>query len=118
MDEQLQLPGVGEAPATSTAIVKAAHVTLTELRELGRLEPRHAVLAALVLELAEAIDRGRRSGRASAVAMASKELRETILMLDPPPESDALDASEAARKALREFMDQVERAANGELPVP
>jgi hypothetical protein len=114
MDEQLALPGVGEAAESSSAMVKAAHVTLTTLEQLGRLEPRHAVLAALILELAEAIDRGRRSGRASAVAMASKELRETVLMLDPPPESDALDASEAARKALRDFMEQVERAANGE----
>ena len=113
-DEQLELPGIGEPAAGASAIVRAAHTTLQQLRELGRLEPRHAVLAALILELAESIDRGKRSGRASAVAMASKELRETVLMLDPPPESDALDASEAARKALRDFMEQVERAANGE----
>jgi hypothetical protein len=113
-DEQLHIPGLAEPEATASAMVKAAHTTLQQLRELGRLEPRHAVLAELILSLADAIDRGKRSGRASAVAMASKELRETVLMLDPPPESDALDASEAARTALREFMDKVERVANGE----
>jgi hypothetical protein len=74
------------------------------------------VLTQLLLSLSEAIDGGRRSGRASAVAMAAKELRETLLMIDPPPEDGS--ASEDAARALREFMAKVEAAANngGQLP--
>lgn len=111
-DEQLQLPGVAEAAESASPMVKAAHTTLQQLQHLGRLEPRHAVLAELVLSLADAIDKGKRSGRASAVAMASKELRETIVMLDPPPDTDSLDASEAARKALADFVAKLEEHAN------
>lgn len=112
-DEQLQLPGMAEPAESASPMVKAAHTTLQQLRDLGRLdEPRHAVLAELVLSLADAIDKGKRSGRASAVAMASKELRETIVMLDPPPDTDSLDASEAARKALADFVAKLEEHAN------
>lgn len=111
-DGQLELPGMAEPASSASAMVKAAHITLQQLRDLGRLEPRHAVLAELILSLADAIDRGKRSGRASAVAMASKELRETVLMLDPPPDSDSLDASEAARKALADFVAALEEHAN------
>jgi len=91
-------------------MVRSARVTLQALRDADRLESRHAVLVQLVLSLAGAIDAGVRSGRASAVAMAAKQLLETMLVLDPPPEDG--DADQAARRALAEFLATVENAAN------
>lgn len=107
--EQLQLPGMEPARETDSLMVKACRQTIDALAEAGKLKPQHAVLTQLLLALSEAIDGGRRSGRASAVAMAAKELRETILMIDPP-DDDA--ASDDAAKALREFIERVEQAAN------
>lgn len=109
-DEQLPL-GLPELAAreNDSPMVKAARVTLEDLRERGQVNERHAVLVQLVLSLAEAIDGGRRNGRASAVAMASKELRETMLILDPPPE----DGPVGGEDKLRDFIAAVEAAANG-----
>lgn len=109
------IPGleVPEAKADDGPMVKAAQVTLAALRESGTLAPRHAVLVQLVHSLAGAIDAGVRSGRASAVAMAAKQLLETMIVLDPPPEEGGA-AEVAARLALAEFVDRLERHANGE----
>lgn len=109
------LPGL-EVPADKVAngegpMVVSARATLEELEALHRLEPRHAVLRQLVLSLAGAIDRGVQSGRASAVAMAAKQLLETMLVLDPPPEEAG---SKSAQDALAEFFAKVEAAANAE----
>lgn len=114
MGDQLELPGVGDAPARSSAMVLACHQTINALQSAGKLLPQHAVLTQLLLELSGAIDRGRAAGRASAVAMAARELRDTLLMIDPPPEDGA--AGEEGARLLREFMAKVEAAANGELP--
>lgn len=109
MGEQLALPGMdGERP-TESPMVKACRQTIVALGEAGKLRPTHAVLTQLLLALAEAIDGGRKSGRASAVAMAARELRDTMLMIDPPDEETSADAA----LALREFMAKVEAAANG-----
>lgn len=108
--EQPELPGlvVPDVHPSDSTMVKAAKLTLDELRRTGAVGTRHAVQVQLVLQLAHAIDAGARSGRASAVAMASKELRETMLVLDPPDELGSSDM----RDRLREFMATVERAAN------
>lgn len=109
--EQPTLPGLEPPPASAGAMLKAAHHSIDTLREAGRITGGNAVLASMVLSLADAIDKGARSGRASAVAMAAAQLRETMLVLDPPPE-DGADVD--ALRMLREFMDKVERVANGE----
>lgn len=111
-DPQLSLPGLD--PPTSGVdqpMVASARVTLAALRDTGNLEPRHAVLVQLVLSLAGAIDAGVRSGRASAVAMAAKQLLETMLVLDPPAE--AIGATDA-KAALSAFVDALEQHANAE----
>lgn len=90
-------------------MVRACKQTIEALAAAGKLLPQHAVLTQLLLSLAEAIDGGRRSGRASAVAMAARELRDTLLMIDPPADDDS---SADAALALREFMQRVEDAAN------
>lgn len=110
-DEQLELPGVvPELAGQSTAMVTAAHRSLAELERVGTITTRHAVQVQLVLSLSAAIDAGTRSGRASAVAMAARELRETMLVLDPPPEDPAEGAE--ARRLLDAFMGKVEDHAN------
>lgn len=110
--EQLELPGVVPAHAAhDSAMVAAAKISLAELERTGQLTKRHAVQVQLVVSLAAAIDAGSRSGRASAVAMAARELRETMLVLDPPPE-DPAEGAEAMRK-WETFMAKVEAAANG-----
>lgn len=112
---QLPLPGLEPAQLDS-AMVTAAKVTLAELRELGVIERRHSVLVQLVLSLAAAIDAGTRAGRASAVAMAAAQLRETMLTLDPPPEDG--DAGAAAQAALDKLLAKLELAANNGGTVP
>lgn len=116
MDSQLELPGLAASDRAESAMVTAARSTIQALHTLGKLEPRHAVLTQLILSLAEAIDRGTRTGRASAVAMASKELREALLQLDPPPEDG--DAGLEARAELAKLLTALELAANNGGVVP
>ncbi len=97
-------PHPGDSP-----MVAAAKATLAALNASGRVGARHAVQVQLVLSLAQAIDAGARSGRASAVAMAAGQLNETMDRLDPPDES-----SPELRDRLAEFMRTVERAANND----
>lgn len=109
-DDQPTLPGL-EPPGTGAEppMVQAARTTLLALQRDGVLEDRHAVLVALVLELAQAVAAGSRSGRASAAAMAAAQLRETMLVLDPPPEVGSVDG----REALARFVADLEAHANG-----
>jgi hypothetical protein len=115
-DAQLALPGMEPARENESPMVRACRQTIDALATAGKLLPHHAVLTQLLMALAEAIDGGRRSGRASAVAMAARELRDTLLMIDPPPEDGKAGADALA--ALREFQAAVEYAANngGALP--
>ena len=114
-DQELDL-GLAPAQESDSAMVRAARRTIDALADAGRLTASSAILVQLLLELAEAIDKGRRSGRASAVAMAARELRETMTLLDPPPEDG--DAGSRARQALADFVAMAEAAANngGQLP--
>jgi len=109
------IPGleVPDATPSDGPMVQAAAVSLQALQASGTLEPRHAVLVQLVRSLAGAIDRGVTSGRASAVAMAAKQLLDTMVVLDPPPE-DGTDKARLAREALEAFLAQAEQHANAE----
>lgn len=113
-DHQLELPGLGDGQQRDSAMVRACRLTIAALADAGKLTPAHAVLTQLLLELSGAIDRGRQAGRASAVAMAARELRDTLLMIDPPPEDGA--AGDRAAELLREFWADVEAAANAHQP--
>ena len=112
-DSQPALPGMDFAPRDhDTPMVTAARLSLAALRDAGQIEARHTVLVQLVLSLSGAIDAGVRAGRASAVAMAAKQLLETMLALDPPPEDGPAD--QAAKNALATFLAEVEAAANAQ----
>jgi hypothetical protein len=104
----LVLPAI--PPGQDGPMARAAHATLTALAATGQLEVRHTVLVQLVQSLAGAIDRGVASGRASAVAMAAKQLLETMLVLDPPPEGPKLGD---AAKRMDAFFQRIEDHANG-----
>ena len=106
---QLELWTMAPAHESDTPMVAAVKTSLATLREADRLPPERAALGQLCLSLAMAIDGGARSGRASAVAMAAAQLRDTMLVLDPPPEDG--DAAADAHRRLNEFMAKLEAAA-------
>ena len=64
-ENMLDLPGVALAPeiGAPSPLRIAVQKTLEALNEARLLEPRHAAVAQLALELADAVTAGRRSGR-------------------------------------------------------
>jgi len=90
--DQPTFPGLEIAPPLSgrpvSALEEAAVETLRELREQGLLRREHSLTVQLVLELARAVGQGVVHGRASAVAMAAKQLTEAMGLL-PIPTDDA-----------------------------
>lgn len=84
----LELDAPGQAHGQSAMRVAVAE-TIQALHEASLLEPRHVGLAQLALTLADAVEAGARSGRASAAAMAAGQLRETLLALPQPQEAEA-----------------------------
>lgn len=99
------LPGTDpDAHQGASALEQAARRTLTALWEAGSLGPQHALAMQLVIELSRAVDAGTRAGRASAVAMAAAQLRETwqaLLPEDSGPTADA-EAHAALMKDIRQ----------------
>jgi len=96
-ESQPTLPGLEDAVVLGQhngALRNAVVVTLEELKAAGLLERRHAALAQLALELADAVSRGVSSGRASAAAMAAANLRETLLALPAPMEAGVAEKFE------------------------
>lgn len=65
---------------------KALDETITALAEDGLINETHSALCALARVMADATEAGRLSGRASAAAMAARELRECLEAL-PKPET-------------------------------
>lgn len=79
------LPGLGEEdrePARSL-LVDAARRSIAALSASGVLDETHALPCRLLLQLAEAVDVGVRSGKASAAAMAAAQLIATYELLLP-----------------------------------
>lgn len=106
----LTLPGQGRASGMEAAAMR----TIRRLDQAGVLDEADTLTVQLVLELAAVIGRGVTSGRASAVAMAAKELREALATLpdvNRGPEGDSFDA---LSRALAESIERGEPAR----PVP
>ena len=102
-ESQPTLPGLSldpEGGAPSSPLREAVKVTLDALRADGLLEPRHAAMAQLALELADSVTKGNRSGRASAAAMAAAQLLATLLALPMP-------ASATELEKFHEFIDSL-----------
>lgn len=93
-ETSLQLDGLELDPEMGgkpSALRSAVVATITALHADKLLEPRHAALCQLALELADSVSQGRRSGRASAAAMAAAQLRETLLALPAPASADIME---------------------------
>ena len=84
---ELEEPGSGP----SSAMRRAVAVTITALERDGLIEDRHAAMCQLALELADSVTAGRRSGRASAAAMAAAQRRETLLALPSPAQAQVAE---------------------------
>lgn len=104
---QIELTGLelepengGKASALRTAVIE----TISALHQENLLQPRHAAMCQLALELADAVAAGRRAGRASAVAMAAAQLRETLEALPQPQ-------SAGAEQKFDEWVTLLEQAA-------
>nr|WP_278101905.1 hypothetical protein [Microbacterium proteolyticum] len=93
---ELETPGVPVTSAMRAAVV----ATINALHDENLLEPRHAGLCQLALELADAVTAGRRSGRASAAAMAAGQLRDTLLALPQPVAGDV-------KQRFEDFVDKL-----------
>ena len=90
-DDSPMLPGLEVDPVYGrpSPLRSAVQATLKALDDEHLLEPRHAAVAQLALELADSVDAGKRSGRASAAAMAAAQL---LAALDALPKPSAADA--------------------------
>lgn len=96
--QQVALAGLeleGEAGGKPGALRTAVITTLAALEAEHLLEPRHAAMAQLALELADSVTAGRRSGRASAAAMAAAQLLAVLQALPAPLAADLKERFDA-----------------------
>lgn len=110
-DEAPMLPGLDEPTRAEPALVTAARRTIAAVAAADLLGERDALTCALILDLAEAVAKGKAAGRASAVAMASAQLLAAIDRLPTPPEGGGAADDEWARLA-----NDLREAANGVRP--
>lgn len=89
-DTQPFLPGMAPLETGPTALEQAARLQIQQLRDRNLLTADHAIAVQLVLDLSRAIGVSATRGRASAMALASKELREALALL-PAGGTDEFD---------------------------
>lgn len=96
------LPGLGAEPTDAAVgeLERQVRRSLARMQLDGLVDERHAGLMQLALELCRAITRGASSGRASAVAMAAKELREVFAQLMPDEEVSGGDDFDRWKREL------------------
>ncbi len=90
-ETQVTLAGLeleSEQPGRSGALRTAVVATIKALQDERLLEPRHAAMCQLALELADAVTAGTRSRRASAAAMAAAQLLAVLKELPAPMAAD------------------------------
>lgn len=96
--DQVELAGLeleSEQVGASGALRRAVITTLKALESERLLEPRHAAMAQLALELADAVTAGTRSRRASAAAMAAAQLLAVLQALPVPLAADLKERFDA-----------------------
>lgn len=80
-DTQPFLPGMAPLDAGPSPLEQAARLQIKHMRDRNLLTHEHAIAVQLVLDLARAIGVSATRGRASAMALAARELREALLLL-------------------------------------
>lgn len=101
------LPGVDVPTGPESKIRAAVRRTIRAVEDEGLLRERDAAACALALELATAVDAGVARRSSSGVALAARELRETIDSLPKPPEGDP------ERDAFLTLMRDIAEAGDG-----
>ena len=113
-DGQPPLPGL-EDPEPSgpppDALESAVRRTIAALHAKQLLHEHHAATCQLALDLAASVSAGRRSRRASAVAMAARELREVLASLPAIDQGD--DEQDPWDALAREFAAADGKGASG-----
>lgn len=103
-ENQPTLPGL-ELGEHRGALREAVVATIEALREDGLLERRHTGMAQLALEMADAVQRGIQSNRASAAAMAAAQLHAALEALPKPLEASTAAKFDALLDELRKTTD-------------
>lgn len=96
------LPGLEMPDRLEPILTGAVRQTFASLDAQNLLEPHHAAIMQLCLELASSVSAAKVSRHATAVALAARELRETLALLPEPivVESDGwADLERALRQA-------------------
>lgn len=94
-DSQPFLPGMAPLDPGPSPLEQAARIQIKNLADRNLLNDDHAIAVQLVLDLARAIGVSATRGRASAMALAAKELREALALL-PADTDDEFSALMAA----------------------
>lgn len=87
-DDQAPLPGLEPPDRGESVMVSATRRTIASLSSDLLVDERHAMILRLLLELAEVVDKGRREGRASAVAMAAAQMLAAFQLLVPDADGE------------------------------
>lgn len=81
----------------------AVVATIESLQSAGLLEPRHAGMVQLALELADAVERAGQSSKPYSVALVAAQLRDTLLALPAPAGGDINAKFE---RALEKYLEE------------
>lgn len=100
------LEGLDPASDPSTPMEKAVERQIEWLTGQGKLDESHTIVVALIRELADVIGKSAGRGRGSSVALASKELREALLLLpvvdgEADPWTELQNDIQAAQEAAK-----------------
>lgn len=91
------LDGEFEASSLDNSMLRASKALIRELNDQKLLGPEHVLTVELVLSLSKAIGDAAIKGRASGMALASKELREAMALL---PKKIAVESMDQLLQAL------------------
>jgi len=100
-ESQPFLPGMAPLDPGPTPLERAARIQIQKLADDGLLNENHAIAVQLVLDLSRAIGVSATRGRASAMALAAKELREALALL-PANDTDEFSTLMAQLAATSE----------------
>jgi len=91
MTEPLPLPGFGydrDELSRETPLEAAVNVRIEALQEAGTLTPAHVIEVEAIRAAARSMGKSAIKGQSVALAAASKELREWLVLLPAPVERD------------------------------
>lgn len=108
--EQAPIPGLEPPSRGASALEVATRRSIVALEADGLVDERHSMVTQLMIELAIAVDAGRRGGKASAAAMAAAQLIAAYQLLVPVEDGgETHDAYDDLASELRGIADDVRR---------